>query len=280
MKLRGNSYLIHFLIITFFLFTYSCIETSDFDVFEKGEKKVVIEGKITDIDSVCTVIVSRSVDPNDTARYKPLDNATVYLKDDQGNTATLVSVGSGKYRTSEIKGIPGHQYLLVVDVDSIRYRSLETMPPKPKIDSVGVKYQKDYTIFDSIGYYVTFYSGKNDDKVQYYRVEVESNGVPFDDYSDLLLYEDSHIDTFYRMRLPYLFNVGDSISVKIYSLSAPVYEYFSGLSKQFTTNFSNIQPPLMNPESNISPDPLGYFQASSVASASVVISDLSYEGRK
>lgn len=254
-----------------------CIETSDFDVFENGEKKIVIEGKITDVDSICTVVVSRSVDPDDTIDFSPVNDANVYLKDNQGNSTQLTWMGNGLYLTSQIRGVPGVQYLLVVEEDSIRYRSLEKMPPKPKIDSVVVKYNDDYTIFDSIGYYVTLYSSKNDDTVQYYRVEVELNGVPFDDYTDLLLYEDSHIDSLFRIKLPYLFNVGDSISVGIYALSSPVYEYFSGLAKQFTTNFSNIQPPLMNPQSNFIPDPLGYFQASSVSRASAVITGL--EGR-
>jgi hypothetical protein len=253
------------------LLSTACIETSDFNAWDTSDSQVVIEARLTDIDTIFTVLVSRSVSPDDTISFNPVNNAKIILKNNQGNTDTLVFEGNGKYQSSDIRGIPGNSYLLVVNIDSIIYRSIETMPSKPKIDSVSVKYQDYVTIFDTIGYYVSYYSGKNDDTIQYYRVEIEKNGIPFDDYADLLLYEDSHIATTYQMRLPYQFNSGDTVSVKIYSLSAPVYEYFSGLAKQFTYNFSNIQPPLMDPKTNFRSDPLGYFQASSVAISSVII---------
>lgn len=66
------------------------------------------------------------------------------------------------------------------------------------------------------------------------------------------------------MTVNHNFETGDSVVLKVYSLSENVYEYFFGLSKQFNTNFSNIQPPLTNPDNNISPTALGCFQASPV----------------
>lgn len=257
-------------ILLLFLIT-ACIEPSDFDAWDTSDSQVVIEARLTDMDTVFSVLVSRSASPDNANTFIPVNDARIFLKDNQGNTDTLTFQSNGHYQALNIHGIPGNSYLLVVNVDSVFYRAIETMPPKPKIDSVNVRYQDYVTIFDTIGYYVTFYSGKNDDTMQYYRVEIELNGMPFDDYSDLLLYEDSHIAATYQMRLPYRFNEGDTVSVKIYALTSPVYEYFTGLAKQFTYNFSNIQPPLMDPKTNLRSDPLGYFQASSVAVSSVII---------
>ena len=134
-----------------------------------------------------------------------------------------------------------------------------------------VEYRDNYTIFDTIGYYVSIYSKQNTDSTQYYRVEIEKNGKVLNDGLSLWLYEDSHLSDNYKMTIPHTFTSGDSVVVSVYSLSASVFEYFSGLSKQFSTIYSNIQPPLTNPESNIQPLALGCFQASSVIKTQFVV---------
>ena len=268
-KFRKNILL---LIVTFATaFTTGCYEPSDFNAFGDGERVVVIEGRVTDADSVSTVIVSRSVGALDSCDNEYVDNATVYLRDDQGNTAQLIGIGNGKYRTTEINGEVGTRYLLTVEVDGEHYSSIDKMPPRPIIDSVVVEFRNNYTIFDTIGYYVSIYSRQNNDSTQFYRVEIEKNGQLLNDGLSLWLYEDSHLADVYKMTIPHTFVTGDSITVSVYSLSPNAYEYFSGLSKQFSTIYSNIQPPLTNPESNIMPSALGYFHASSVIKSHFVI---------
>ncbi|MBR5959075.1 MAG: hypothetical protein IKZ99_11995, partial [Salinivirgaceae bacterium] len=120
------------------------------------------------------------------------------------------------------------------------------------------------TLFDTIGYYITVLAPQISDTTSYYRIAVEQNGVPLDNYSNLWIYEDTHKASTFKMTVNHNFETGDSVVVKVYSLSENVYEYFFGLSKQFSTNFSNIQPPLTNPDNNINPTALGCFQASPV----------------
>ena len=193
------------------------------------------------------------------------------LRDEQGNSDTLVNIGNGVYQASEITGLVGARYLLTVDVDGQIFSSIDKMPVRASVDSIVVEYKDSFTIFDTIGYYVSIFSTQNDDTLQYYRVEIEKNGKVLNDYSSLWIFEDAHLSRTFRMTIPRNFMVGDSVVMNIYSLSAPVYEYFSGLSKQFKSNFSNIQPPFTNPEGNIRPRSLGYFQASSVLRFSFVI---------
>ena len=254
----------------------SCYEPSDSTVFGSGENLYVIEGRITDADSVSTVIVSKSVSGNSNNNCEYISNAVVVLRDDQGNSALLKNVGNGTYQTSDIKGIVGNRYLLTVDVDDHLFSSVDKMPGHASTDSIVIEYKDNFTIFDTIGYYVSIYSTQNDDTLQYYRVEIEKNGKVLDDYSALWIFEDAHLSRVFKMTIPRNFMVGDSVVMNIYSLSAPVYEYFSGLSKQFKTNFSNTQPPFTNPKSNMATNdletnPLGYFQASSVLRFSFVI---------
>jgi hypothetical protein len=258
--------------------TTGCYEPSDSMVFGNGEKLYVVEGRITNADSVATVVVSKSVNADGEEDCEYVDGAIVWLRDDKGNSALLENSGGGIYQTSEIKGVVGTRYLLTVEIDGQNISSIDRMPVPASADSIVVEYKDSYTIFDTIGYYVSIYSTQSDDTLQYYRVEVEKNGTKLSDYSSLWLFEDAHLSRVFKMTIPHNFVVGDSVVVSICSLSAPVYEYFFGLSKQFKTNFSNTQPPFTNPISNLaigSSDalPLGYFQASSVLRFTFVITN-------
>lgn len=262
-KFRKNILLPVVTFVTFF--TTGCYEPSEYTTFGTTDPTIVIEGRITNLDSVATVVVSRSVDATDSADCEFIDNAFVILRDNQGNSDTLVNVGRGVYQSDSIRGVIGNSYLLTVVVDGENYNSsIERMPPRAAVDSVVVEYRDSYTIFDTIGYYVSVYSKPNSDSMQYYRIEIEQNGELLNDGLSLWLYEDSHLSGVYQMTIPHTFEVGDVVEVSVYSLSAAVYEYFSGLSKQFSSKYSNIQPPLTNPNSNIRPLALGCFQASSV----------------
>ena len=251
--------------------TTGCYEPSEYTAFGDGERVVVIDGRVTDADSISTVVVTRSVSALSDSDCEFVDNAIVFLRDDQGNSAQLTNKGGGVYRTTEINGTIGNRYLLTVEVEGEHYSSIDKMPPRVLIDSMVVEYRDNYTIFDTIGYYVSIYSKQNNDSTQYYRVEIEKNGKVLNDGLSLWLYEDSHLTDIYKMTIPHTFVSGDTVVVSVYSLSASVYEYFSGLSKQFSTIYSNIQPPLTNPESNIIPSALGCFQASSVIKTRFVI---------
>ncbi|MBQ4230316.1 MAG: DUF4249 domain-containing protein [Salinivirgaceae bacterium] len=248
-------------------FTTGCYEPSDFAEFGQSEPIIVIEGRITNLDSVATVVVSRSVSATDSADCEFVDDALVIVRDNRGNSYTLDNAGPGLYQTANMRGVIGDSYLLTVEADGNNYSSVERMPPSAFVDSIVVEYRNSYTIFDTIGYYLSVYSRRNSDSVQLYRIEVEKNGKLLNDGLSLWLYEDSHLSESYQMTIPYPFESGDVLEVSVYSLSPTVYEYFSGLSNQFSSKYSNIQPPLTNPKSNIRPSALGCFQASSVVRA-------------
>lgn len=259
-----------FVVVTIVVGATGCYEPTEYATFDSGDQVVIVEGHVSDIDSVSTVLVSRSVPVNDTNDCEYIDNAIVFIKDDGGNTAQLENFGDGLYKTSEIKGVAGNSYLLTVEVDGERYNAIDRMPKRPSVDSIVIEYKDAYTFFDTVGYYVSIYSAQDDDTLQYYRVEVEKNGVLLNGYSELWLYEDAHFANVYKMTIPYNFNEGDTLVLSVHSLSSAVYEYYMGLSKQFTINFSNIQPPLTNPNSNIR-TAMGCFQATSVTRSSFVV---------
>lgn len=252
-------------------FTTGCYEPLSVDEYGNCDRTIVIEGRLTDGDSVSTVIVSRSVEATDTADCELVDGAIVLIRDDKGNSAQLENIGKGVYQTNNIAGTAGTQYLLTVEVEGDRYTSIEKMPQRFFIDSIVVEYRDNYTIFDTIGYYASVYTKQKPDTMHYYRIEIEKNGVLLNDGSSLWLYEESRMADIYKMTVPCTLNAGDEVVVSVYSLSASVYEYFSGLSKQFSSKYSNIQPPLINPNGNITPSALGCFQALSVIRSRFVV---------
>ncbi|MBR5958552.1 MAG: DUF4249 family protein, partial [Salinivirgaceae bacterium] len=103
------------------VFTTGCYEPSDFDAFGSGNQTVVIEACITDSDSLNTIIISKSVPASDTNNCEFVDDAIVMLRDDMGNSAEVISIGNGRYKTSGLIGKPGHDYLLTAEIDGFRY---------------------------------------------------------------------------------------------------------------------------------------------------------------
>lgn len=255
------------------MFTTSCYEPYNYNDFEKGDKNIVIEGIVNNIDSVTTIKISRTVEANSSKDFDYVDDAEVVVKDDAGNTTLFENMGNGIYQTCNVKGAIGTQYLFSAKIGDNVYSAIDKMPSPINIDSVVVKYQDNYNFFDSIGYYISIYSTQKVDSLRYYRIDVERNGVMLDGYAHLWLYEDALLSDEFRMTIPYNFKSSDKVIVKVSSISKPIYEYFVGLSKQFTINFSNIQPPLTNPIGNIKPRIMGYFQASSVVRMEFVIAE-------
>ena len=103
--------------------TTGCYEPSEYTAFGDGERVVVIDGRVTDADSISTVVVTRSVSALSDSDCEFVDNAIVFLRDDQGNSAQLTNKGGGVYRTTEINGTIGNRYLLTVEVEGEHYSS-------------------------------------------------------------------------------------------------------------------------------------------------------------
>ncbi len=100
---------------------------------------LVVEGLITDENRPYAIRLSYSMQKNDST-IPGISDATVYITDDQGNTAHFSNSGRGIYRTDslEITGSAGHAYQLHIELSDGRiYNSNAcTLFPVPDIDSV------------------------------------------------------------------------------------------------------------------------------------------------
>lgn len=107
--------------------------------YKSNQSRIVIEGNITNEAGPCTVRVSRSVKLAETGSYPTVDDATVTISDNAGNSATLTAMGNGEYSTTTLTGMPGRTYTLTVLADNATYTAQSTLPLPVPFDSVKVE---------------------------------------------------------------------------------------------------------------------------------------------
>ena len=140
-------------ILLFFLFVFSnCEKVVDIDL-SSGEKKIVVDGFISNQKGPYIVQLSRSVNYTNTFKDSKEfeENAEVIIKDDLGNLEVLKEVSPGVYSTDTfgLQGIIGRYYSLEIKTfDGQEFESNpELLKSPPLLDSVyyipGVEIEED-----------------------------------------------------------------------------------------------------------------------------------------
>ncbi len=246
-----------------------CFEVSETILFEDYKPQLVIEG-VVDSDAPPYVIkVSQSAPPDGEEDFFPVNNARIIISSSLQEEEIARWISPGTYEVGSFTGVPGVQYNLLVQIDDLQFIAQEYMPSLPTIDSVSIDYRTNYV--DGDGYYLKLFIGKKTNEVNYYKVDVRANDSIFNGYADLLIFDDSYFEDQYTYILPYAFNRNDRIGIVLHRISEDMHQYYNGLIRQTTNVFGNIQPPMLNPESNINYEVLGYFQASAVVKIDTLI---------
>ncbi len=248
---------------------YGCFEVSEADLFEDYQPSVVIEAKITNQNTPYYVRVSNTAPPNGDVDFIPVSGAQVVLSDDSGNVEYLDQVEKGVYSSNEITGNPGTTYNLFVRVGINEFKATEKMENPAIFYKTEIIYLNKYV--PENGQYIKLYIKKLRNETSYYKLEVSKNDSLFNSYNDLIIFEDAYIKDTIQYLVPYAFHINDTVHIDLNVISAEMYRYYYDLSKQTTNTFSNIQPPMLNPPSNIGSDALGYFQVSPITRLDFVI---------
>lgn len=223
---------------------------------------IIIEGQISTDPGpyVVTVIESKNFSENND--FPGRSDAVVVVKDlTAGNQETFSYTSKGAYRSSAIKGVAGHAYLLTVTVGGKVYTATSTIPAvKVKLTSLGTqRFSLDADkIFIVPGF--TDPVGKGN----YYRLRQWINDVPVkgsfvrnDDATDGRTYDTPiYYDTDDAVGNPLVHN-GDKITVELQSIDKPVYDYYRTLNTTVDQNSSSPS----NPLTNIAGGALGVFNA-------------------
>ncbi len=275
-----------------------CVEEFNLNP-ENSEPRLVVDGLVTNqpgsyyvrlTKSKTSEFVSQGYIGSDNA--EPVLDALVIISDDFNHTDTLTLQDSleygynrGFYKTSGLKGVPGHSYILKVIYNGKTYRATAYMPPVPAIDSLG--YEKKVSEKDGQEYYVPLlYFKEPRDTGNFYLIQLvkEKASRLTTAYS---LWQFSVIsDAFLK---PYVnglninlgaspsgieypvFWEGDSVYVALSSLTENAYNYYKALMDQFENDGGVYKPAPSSPPSDINNGGLGYFRASAVSEAKTKI---------
>jgi len=235
----------------------ACKKTINVDLND-APSQIVIEGIVNDI-STATVTISKSVTVSSNNVYPAVSNATVTIKDNVGNTYTLLeSATKGTYKSS-LTGVIGRTYTLTVTAEGKTYTAISTMPALVNLDSIrpdlitfGNKNLKVivpvYTDPPGLGNYYQFVEMVNSryiKNVNAWNDNVNDGGTN----TRRLIYSDPDNDSLN-------IKTGDTVSLEMRCIDKNVYRYMAALA-----DLQGNQTTPTNPESNISNSALGYFSA-------------------
>jgi hypothetical protein len=261
----------------------SCEDVIELEL-KNSSPRLVVESLITDDGQPVTVKLSKSADFYSQSEMPIVSGALVIVTDNNQITDTLIESEKGIYRSSQIKGIPGHSYQLTIAAENLKVTAISEMPQKLYLDSLDYEWGENP---HNEGYMVNMWFNDPVGISNYYRIELEKNGEPFKDKesgNELILQTDKIWDG-KTVHIPVkqgggFFEIGDTVTVNFANLNQSTYDYYFTLKAALATGSSPmaIGKSMMqgsaapaNPNNTFSEDVLGYFGAASVSSKTIII---------
>lgn len=244
----------------------SCEKVIDVDL-KDSEKQYVIEGIVTNRAGDCSVRVSRSVSFSATDGFDGVENASVSIKEEGGNTTVLSAVSKGVYESDDLVVVTGKTYQLQVEVGERVFIANCTVPEPVPMDSISVR---EESFFGEKLKFANVHYNDPPGKGNAYRFVLYVNGrkepgifIRNDDYSDG---RPSVITLFTPPDDEKDIKSGDVVKVEMQSISPVIYDYWYSLTQGASGNSGSASP--ANPVGNIEGGGLGYFSAQQVQSMS------------
>lgn len=238
----------------------SCEKVIDIDL-NSEDPKVVIEAYFYEGDSTHTVTITKTLNFDETQAFPQVNNATVTISDNLGNTAAFISNGDGTYTLNNFPGIGGRTYTLTVLVDGKTYTAQSVMAQPVIMDDLLV----DLIPFgqDTFKTVVPVFQDPGG-IANYYSYHVFQNGIR---RGDINLQDDQFIDGNISLQPLFLseLNLGDTIRVDMFGIDKPIWQYFNQLQVNTTSGTTPA-----NPVSNFSGGCMGFFSARTINSKTIV----------
>ena len=263
-----NSKLLLFLIIV--LLASSCEKVINIDL-NSSDPKIVIEAEISD-QSFCKVKLTQTVNFDESNSFPTVTGAVIKITDNLGNTEMLTETSAGNYTGTLLTGVPGRTYTLVITANGKTFKAISTIPQPVNIDTLLVEEFYGHISGKAVETRYTDPAGV----ANFYRFILYVNG----EEKKFITITDDRLADGQVITLPVpainekiiSYNSGDTAVIYLQSIDKGVYEYFRTL-KQLEGGGpgpgGSTSP--ANPQSNINNWALGYFNAYSVKSKSIVI---------
>jgi hypothetical protein len=248
--------------------TVSCRKIIDIEQ-EDADKRTVIEATLLEGTNNFDVRVTETSNFFGDNSSVPITNASVILND--GTTDyTLASFGDGNYQLVGFNAVSGTHYTLTVNENGNSFVAKGTMPAIVPIDTIAYQFVEQSTFSDS-GYITQIEFNDPAAEDNYYRIEVDVQGVYYGDIFNLILLDDGFLNG-NRIEFP-LFAIDvaqayDNVTMKLSSCDEATYTYLEGVDALINTG--NGAPPA-NPTSNFNNGALGNFSLYASDTKSIVI---------
>ena len=239
----------------------SCKEEFDYNQMTDGLERLVVEGYITDVDSVHKIKIMKSSDFINPQPAIPAQGAVVNVSDGT-NLFSFSEIEPGIYENNlNFKGEVGKTYTLNIVYENETYTAESKISPCFEIDFAAVIWE------DSINF-VLLSGQENEEENQFYILKTSVNGALNDTLDKWSYFSDELINGIYfNYELVAMFEgkETDTLDISLHSVSKEFFDYFTSIVNNtgyepdpfFSTTPANFK-------GNISNGGLGFFQASSV----------------
>lgn len=253
-------------VIVILLTLSACVEEIELDLDQEDVSRLIVQGMVTDNDSVQTVKLTKTAPYDDDQPCPPATGAYVSIQ--SGNqTWVLNEALPGIYQSNEFVGQVGENYQLMIDYEGEIYLAESTMQTGFDIDSIEIIRFPYGLPADLPHYEILLFGEEVAPNNGYYLFEYAINDVWTDTLSkaNLLWLGWLHSDRVEGGQVSIFTAREEVFEVQLRSFSINE-EYFMLLNNCFVNLQPNMffSPPKANVPGNISNDALGFFIASSV----------------
>jgi hypothetical protein len=257
------------LLFVWMLGASACQKVVDIDL-NTANPKLVVEANLEDHLNTCSVVLTKSVNFNESNVFPSEQGALVLLTKQNGEVDTLKEAMAGVYNKSDIRVCRDSSYTLSIKTkDGSVYQSQSMLRNPIVIDTMFVR--EEQLGFRGKRYYVHVKFKDDGAMANYYKVMVYLNGVKSSNIRVRTdeLFNGKMADLNIRMDNSKDINPGDQISINIQGVDKGVYTYFFGFNQLGSGPNASATP--ANPISNIEGGCLGYFSANANAMKTVIV---------
>ena len=258
----------YIILLSFSFFLFACEEDVVLDL-RQIEKRLIVEANVTNLSPAAKVALSYSQAFYDLPETNRQTNASVSLKNTNGESELLKPDSAGFFVSEQLTVEYGEMYSLKVEIDG---QVVEVQSRMPKlVESAGVTFVPNpfWKNPDSLNVFVNVLDPKGEDN--YFRLLI--NKLSEKQGNELYVVD----DTFGKdgtISMPVYFKTykpGDTIVVELRHINRAMADYYSGLSDNINGSFNSIAPG--NPVSNMPDDVYGYFATYAVDRDTIIVTN-------
>ena len=261
---------------------YGCDVPIDLDLTQT-EEKVIIEGVVTNNPALQYVKISKSLGFYESGISPRITDAVVTVYDDAGNEFTYSHYNgdhpdsAGYYfPTTPFVGEVGRTYELHVTANGKEYVANDKLYGVLNIDSLTYELnQEEFDDPEDPGRYYTLkmYAKEPQQTNDYYLFKFyRNNELAFDTETDVYFTDDKILgENIEGVEAPVFYASEDVAKVRIYSLSRNAFLFYNDLFNLLNNDGGMFGSPPSNCRNNLSNGALGFFQASAVHEAEILI---------